>query len=994
MPDSEDPKQVSSSDLRNAQFGGGLINADIVNAGRIGGDIYNIHLGQQTTASGNPAQSVKILHISLTEQGKDYVSLRYFWDNYSNYKEHKLPLGEIKGLSDKADTDYYTRLPVDYSITGQALYHWLDKSDRLLTNALNQPRQQGLVIAIATDKGLAHLPWELLHDGKSFLVEKTPPIIPVRWMSSGQPIVTADDPQNRPLNALFMATSPLGVEPELDYEAQEGKILSATKRTPVNLRVEESGCLTELSYVVREYETGYFDVFHLTGHATYQNGKPYFLSEDEYGNRVDSSTDAIAKALRFPLPKLIFLSGCRTGYSGDDVVPSMAEELVSMGATAVLGWGERVRDTDATFAPSQLYWELSQGGTLAQAIASTYQKLIEQKVPDWHKLRLYVANTLSGALVTSLRTARRKQLPKLSNEVEFRDNEKRLRVATRENFVGRRRQLQNCLRALKTDFDKVGVLIHGMGGWGKSSIASRLWDRLPEHEKILWWRQFDESYLIKKLLLKLIKPELQEIRSFLATSDESLDVKLTYLFSQLAEREEKPFLLILDDFEWNLEPREGQYILKAEVAPILSALVQAIQETGTNNRIIITCRYDFNSDLLEFFYKQGIKPLRDAELTKKLSLLKHFSSNKISGKWLKRALNLADGNPRLLEFLDELLGYANAKTKLTELEQSPELWKDKIIWEDLYQLIDKSLQTIISYCLVYEIPVPMVALEAVCNKLPNYQEELQKGIKLGLIEVSPEPDESKRVYRVSRILPHIILNIRLPEAPQVYSLSQKAHDKLHQLWGNNNNQSEQKWREIFRLKFANKENPERFRQGFSQMLAVQHNKEADKIFKSELRKVVNDLVENRLHTQLESYLKQKQWKEADEETAWIFYQVMVKENYRGWDDTLENLPCETLKEINRLWLQNSNGNFGISIQMEIYRSQGGTSEYDDDIWKNFSLRVGWIEGYKKVINNKGKYQYASMPALIYTRRFDKGWFRNMGWGRIKHLFSRAETCEF
>jgi len=41
MPDSEDPKQVSKNDLRNSQFGGGLINAESVNAGRIGGDIYN-----------------------------------------------------------------------------------------------------------------------------------------------------------------------------------------------------------------------------------------------------------------------------------------------------------------------------------------------------------------------------------------------------------------------------------------------------------------------------------------------------------------------------------------------------------------------------------------------------------------------------------------------------------------------------------------------------------------------------------------------------------------------------------------------------------------------------------------------------------------------------------------------------------------------------------------------------------------------------------------
>ncbi|MFN6466270.1 MAG: hypothetical protein RMZ41_031260 [Nostoc sp. DedVER02] len=56
MPDSEDPKQVSSSDLRNAQFGSGLINGGTVNTGRIGGD-NNIHLRQHTAASGNSVQS-------------------------------------------------------------------------------------------------------------------------------------------------------------------------------------------------------------------------------------------------------------------------------------------------------------------------------------------------------------------------------------------------------------------------------------------------------------------------------------------------------------------------------------------------------------------------------------------------------------------------------------------------------------------------------------------------------------------------------------------------------------------------------------------------------------------------------------------------------------------------------------------------------------------------------------------------------------------------
>ncbi|MEH1899810.1 MAG: AAA-like domain-containing protein [Nostoc sp.] len=69
MPDSQDPKQVSN-DLRNTQFGGGLINADTVNAGRIGGDIYNIHLGRQTVASGNQnKQQQKILILAAIPHG-------------------------------------------------------------------------------------------------------------------------------------------------------------------------------------------------------------------------------------------------------------------------------------------------------------------------------------------------------------------------------------------------------------------------------------------------------------------------------------------------------------------------------------------------------------------------------------------------------------------------------------------------------------------------------------------------------------------------------------------------------------------------------------------------------------------------------------------------------------------------------------------------------------------------------------------------------------
>lgn len=929
---------------------------------------------------------MKILHISLTAQGKDYVSLRYFWDNSNDYQEQKLPLSEIKDLIEKAETDYYTRLPVEYSKTGQRLYNWLDGSQRLLAKVLQQCPPQGLILAIATDKNLDHLPWELLHDGKEFLIEKRPPVVPVRWLSNGQPIEIINEPQNRPLNVCFMATSPRGVEPELDYEAEEGQILEATKRSTIDLRVEESGWLEELGYVVKEYEAGYFDIFHLTGHASYDQ-KPYFLTEDEYGNRVESSASDIYDAFEFNLPSLIFLSGCRTGYSNVSIVPSMAQELLGMGAKAVMGWGERVRDTDAIAAASVMYRELAQGSTLTQALSLTYKALLQEKVPDWHKLRLYVSNSLIEGLVTPLRTRGRKKLPKPTTTIEFRDDEDRLRVAKREEFVGRRRQLQNCLRTLKTDFEKVGVLIHGMGGWGKSSIASRLWDRLADHEKILWWRQIDEAYLIKKLKTKLIKPEQIALIPYLENKDIPLTTRFVYLFNQLGESGEKPLIFLLDDFEWNLEPREGRYILKAEVTPVLEALVTAIQETGFDHRIIITCRYEFHSELLDSFFKQGLEPLRKSELTKKLNRLQQFNSDKITEDVKTRALSLADGNPRLLEFLnDEVLGQDDVENRLTELEHNPEQWKKRIVWPELYQLIDPPLQKALSQCLVYEIPVPMTALEAVADS-----EQIQRGKELGLIEVSSDVDADKQVYSVPQILTNIISEIQLPEIPKVYSLYERAYDKLRELWSRKDNESEEKWQEIFRLLFANKDNSERFRQGFSEMLAVQYGLNAEKSFKYQLRQSKQELPEENLCEQLKIYLEQKDWRKADEETTFLFYVVMVQQNFRGWGELCEKFPSQILNEIDQLWVSSSQGHFGFSVQKQILESiilkfPGGMANVSQNynlvnygIWSEFGEQIEWKNGDWKSLLFSTTAKRGNLPALYSATKFGEP--TNLGGGR-------------
>jgi hypothetical protein len=308
-------------------------------------------------------------------------------------------------------------------------------------------------------------------------------------------------------------------------------------------------------------------------------------------------------------------------------------------------------------------------------------------------------------------------------------------------------------------------------------------------------------------------------------------------------------------------------------------------------------------------------------------------------------LTLADGNPRLLEFLNnKVLGEQNAQAKLTQLEQSPELWKDKIIWEELYLLINTPLQQTLSHCLIYEIPVPMAALEVVCESLSDYKLQLQRGINLGLIGISSDIQEEDREYRISRILPHILPNTQLPQNEKLLStLSGKAGDELSRLWVEDEN--EEKWNEIFRLVFSERENRNRFRKGFSWVIKSQVNIVSERAFNFQLRKKINELNYENLCAELELYLKNQQWKEADEETAWIFYQVMIIEKIEDWHDLMREIPVLILKQINDLWLNNSDQHFGFSIQKKIWNNIVENSKPTYEDWNEFGKEVGWYDNF-------------------------------------------------
>jgi hypothetical protein len=550
----------------------------------------------------------EILHVELVEQTSASLELRLWRDNPNEAWMRTLALAEIAGLVSMAEADYYAARSIDLQAVGRTLFRWLDGGERRLSAEIAESanRTDVLILAVSASSALAHLPWEALHDGVGFLVHApNPPVLPVRWRRAGPP---AHVPANRPLQAVFMAASPRNVQPALDFGWEEHQILSVTQRWPMDLLVEESGSLEELGVLLESHGPGYFDVLHLTGHASHGADKaPVFLLEDGEGLCARASARDLAAALRHR-PPLVFLSGCRTGQRPTAGEPlSMAEQLVEHGFRAVLGWAHRVEDGGATEAARHLYGHLAAGDSLPLAVVRMHARLREAAVGDWHLLRLFCAGDPPAALVTPVRTPGRLMRGGRPAEAAFLDPvAKTLVVATRGEFVGRRRLVQDTLQRLRRPGGgRVGVLMHGPKGCGKSSVAARLCDRLrTEFQRVVLIGRVDEAALIAAWA-----PELPEsVRSALLDSASETRFRIRSALRALADAGHPAPMFVLDGFEHN-QPAgaNGDFLLDPDAARTLGALLEAL-EYSRLGRAVVTGRYPLPDPYAGFLHPVLVPP--------------------------------------------------------------------------------------------------------------------------------------------------------------------------------------------------------------------------------------------------------------------------------------------------------------------------------------------------------------------------------------------------
>ena len=435
------------------------------------------------------------------------------------------------------------------------------------------------------------------------------------------------------LGLAFMASSPRG-QHELDFEAEEAAILAAVGETNLDLVVDDTGDPEQLAR--RLAGMGGVPVLHLSCHGVNnwpvrpgEPGVPVLMMEDELGGGRPTTAADLAGLLT-TVPRLLFVSACLTATGADDadhlptgegrkgglgpgagglVAHSLATALVAAGFPAVIGWDGSVDDQAATAFAGRLYRNLSKGADLTVAVGDARRGLLESDDPrvraDWHLARLWLGPAGGGPLVAG--TRKRSLVTATRGTKTFLDRKQQVPVAAAQMFVGRRPELQAALRALRSG-QWAGVLLHGQGRLGKSSLAARISDRCPDMAVAVVFGDYGALAILDAIAAavrtdpaarQLIEARLPEVRQRPEAVEAVLVDLLAGPCAQVGDGQ-RPLLLVIDDLEQILVPDPaGPHRVAPEHAPVLAGVLRAFDPAETDSRLLVTSRFTFTLDGLQ-----------------------------------------------------------------------------------------------------------------------------------------------------------------------------------------------------------------------------------------------------------------------------------------------------------------------------------------------------------------------------------------------------------
>ncbi|MCW0219076.1 MAG: tetratricopeptide repeat protein, partial [Prosthecobacter sp.] len=619
---------------------------------------------------------------------------------------------------------------------------------------------------------LLNLPWELLPaEASAFLVSDG------RWAIRRSTLASPPPPSLSrvalPLRILFVACSPRD-QTGLDFEREEETMLRLVAKLgpKIHLDIAESGTFEELRNLISELKP---HVVHLSGHGVVEGDEGYFTFEDERGD--SDSRDATSMAqLLFANRDLhaVFVSGCQTAVAAG---AGMCQALTASGHVPVaLGWGASVSDHLATEFARVFYHELAAGRSLDASLATARQELFAQSlVQDGDQVflnatfalpQMYVSDATDHIVDESLPWARPHR-PGISYEL-LGDNI----IGLREGFVGRRRLLQKLRPDLRDGAIQV-LLLTGIGGAGKSTLATRLANRCQQEGfRIVAVKAFRKD--ASSFALRLLEEMSVACQRLGRISDESMLLdgnrptasRLRLVIEILKECK---ILLVMDNLEdlMPLPPANPDWEsddLKTFFRHLLSRMTGA-------GRCILTCRYvpeSFDATLPGLIH-EPLPDFSEAEFLKCLRRLEKVTSRIASGEISRQLLTLLHrkigGTPRFIKEAADVLAVADLTKLEAELQEAPdpseddslrairEKYLNDLFLPDLYEALTIPQRLGLSRFAVTELPLPLDGVVQVAGMQASENESFVSAcIARGLMQRMGESHETTRytVYPLHR----------------------------------------------------------------------------------------------------------------------------------------------------------------------------------------------------------------------------------------------------